>query len=83
MQRPEVRAQLEAFQRRHYESWPEVPLPALGGRTPLEAVKNADGREMVEALVHQFERDAAATQVATRPQVFTALRLRLGLKSRV
>lgn len=82
MQRPEVRAQLEAYQRRHYESWPEIPLPALNGRTPLEAVKNADGREMVEALLNQFERDAGATQVPTNPEVFAALRLRLGLKSR-
>ena len=83
MQHPELRAQLEAFQRRHYESWPEIPLPALNGRTPLEAVKDADGREMVEALLNQFERDSAAAQVPTSPQVFTALRLRLGLKSRV
>jgi len=83
MQHPEVRAQLEAFQRRHYESWPEIPLPALKGRTPLEAVKDADGREMVEALLNQFERDAAATQVPTSPEVFAALRVRLGLKSRI
>jgi hypothetical protein len=83
MQHPEVRAQLEAIQRRHYESWPEVPLPALNGCTPLEAVKEADGREMVEALLNQFERDAGATQVPTNPEVFAALRLRLGLKSRM
>jgi hypothetical protein len=80
MQRPEVRAHLEALQRRHYESWPEIPIPALNGRTPLEVVKDADGREMVEALLNQFERDAGATQVPTRPEVFSALRLRLGLK---
>jgi hypothetical protein len=81
MQHPEVRAQLEAFQRRHYESWPEIPLPALNGLTPLEAVKDEDGREMVEALLSQFERDADATQVPMAPEVFTALRVRLGLKS--
>jgi SEC-C motif/Protein of unknown function (DUF2384) len=82
MEHPEVRAQLEAFQRRHYESWPEIPLPALNGRTPLEAVKDPDGREMVEALLKQFERDAGASQVPTNPEVFAALRSRLGLKSR-
>jgi hypothetical protein len=83
MQRPEVRAQIEAIQRRHYESWPEIPLPALNGRTPLEAVKDADGREMVEALLTQFERDAAATEPPTGSEVFAALRRRLGLKLRV
>jgi hypothetical protein len=82
MQIPEVRAQLEEFQRRHYESWPEIPIPALDGRTPLEAVKDADGREMVEALITQFERDVGATQVPTGPEVFAALRRRLGLTSR-
>jgi hypothetical protein len=79
LQHPEVRAHLEAIQRRHYETWPETPIPALRGRTPLEAVKDADGREMVEALLRQFERDAGATQVPTSPEVFAALRLRLGL----
>jgi hypothetical protein len=82
MQLPEVRAQLEEFQRRHYESWPEIPIPALNGRTPLEAVQDVDGREMVEALISQFERDAGATQVPTSPEVFVALRRRLGLASR-
>jgi hypothetical protein len=82
MQLPEVRARLEEFQRRHYESWPEIPLPALNGRTPLEAVKDTDGREMVEALITQFERDAGATQIPTSPEVFAALRRRLGLTSR-
>lgn len=82
MQLPEVRAQLEEFQRRHYERWPEIPLPALQGRTPLEAVRDSDGREMVEALITQFERDASVVPVPTNPEVFAALRRRLGLTSR-
>jgi hypothetical protein len=81
MQLPEVRAQLEAFQRRHYDHWPEIPLPALQGRTPLEAVRDRDGREIVEALIVQFERDAGAMPVPISPEVFAALRRRLGLTS--
>jgi hypothetical protein len=79
MQQPEVRAQIEEMQRRHYESWPEIPLPALNGRTPLEAVKDNDGREMVDALITQFERDATRMQVPVDSKTFTALRRRLGL----
>ncbi len=79
MQRPEIRAQLEEFQRRHYESWPVIPLPALQGRTPLEAVADADGREMVDALITQFERDAQQRDMAVSPDVFAQLRRRLGL----
>jgi hypothetical protein len=70
------------MQRRHYESWPETPLPALNGRTPLDAVKDPDGREMVEALINQFERDVVAMPVSTLPEVFSNLRARLGLLSR-
>ena len=79
MQQPEVRAQIEAFQRRHYESWPEIPLPALQGRTPLEAVKSADGRAMVSALIAQFERDSAQHDLSVGAEVFAGLRRRLGL----
>jgi hypothetical protein len=82
MQQPEVRAQVEQMQRRHYESWPEIPIPALNGRTPLEAVRDNDGREMVDALITQFERDASRMQVPVGPETFTALRRRLGLSPR-
>jgi hypothetical protein len=58
----------------------QIPLPALNGRTPLEAIKDADGREMVEALITQFERDASAMQVPVSSEVFATLRRRLGLK---
>lgn len=79
MQHPEVRTRLEELQRRHYESWPEVPVPALNNRTPLEAIQDPDGREMVDALITQFERDAERMPVPPRAEVFTALRRRLGL----
>jgi hypothetical protein len=79
MQRPEVWAHLEQLQRRHYENWADVPLPALNNKTPLEAVQNADGREMVDALITQFERDSARMPVPPGAEVFIALRRRLGL----
>lgn len=82
MQHPEVSAQLAEMQRRHYESWPDTPLPALNGRTPLDAVKDPDGREMVEALINQFERDLVAMPISTPREVFSNLRARLGLLSR-
>jgi hypothetical protein len=82
MQHPEVRAQLAEMQRRHYEGWPDIPLPALNGRTPRDAVKDPDGREMVEALISQFERDVVAMSVSTPREVFSKLRERLGLLSR-
>ncbi len=41
----------------HWEQWVYEKLPALGGETPIEAVKDPDGREMVIALLDQFERN--------------------------
>jgi len=41
---------------RHWESWVDQEIPALGGKTPREAVKTADGREAVEALLKDAER---------------------------
>ncbi len=59
---------------------PEVALAALNNTTPLEAVRKADGREMVEALIAQFERDSSRMPVPPAPAVFAKLRHRLGLQ---
>jgi hypothetical protein len=48
-------------------------------KTPLEAIQDADGREMVEALITQLERDAERMPVPPSAEVFSALRRRLGL----
>jgi len=56
MNHPEVQAQLRSLIARHWESWPDEKLPALGGRTPRKAVRTADGREAVLALLADFER---------------------------
>lgn len=40
---------------RHYRGWPDEPVPALGGRTPREAVEDGAGRERVAALLRSFE----------------------------
>nr|MDP2497424.1 hypothetical protein [Candidatus Palauibacterales bacterium] len=40
---------------RHYREWPDEPVPALGGRTPREAVEEGAGRERVAVLLRSFE----------------------------
>jgi hypothetical protein len=42
---------------KHWESWVNQKIPALGGKTPKQAVKSKDGRETVEALLQDAERD--------------------------
>jgi hypothetical protein len=42
------------------ESWVSEKIPALGNKTPVQAIKTPEGREMVESLLKQFEREAGA-----------------------
>jgi hypothetical protein len=40
----------------HWRHWVHTSLPALDDRTPLEAVQETDGRDMVMALLEDMER---------------------------
>jgi hypothetical protein len=55
------------------------PLPILGNRTPMDAVKDPDGHEIVESLVIQAERNGRRPDLRTDENVFRRLRGRLGL----
>ena len=75
---PEVREKLAEMIAAHWERWVDQPIPMLGNRTPMDAVKHADGREVVESLIIQAERHGQ-TSAPTDPAVFLRLRKRLGL----
>jgi hypothetical protein len=79
MAMPEVQAALRETLRRHYHSWPDEQLPALGGRTPREAVQDSDGREAVQALLRQFERDMKRQDPALTAGIIDELRATLGI----
>ena len=53
---PEVSKQLQAMMQKQVEGWVHQKIPALGGRTPMEAVRDRDGKEVVEALLLQWAR---------------------------
>jgi hypothetical protein len=79
---PEVRAKISEMMAAHWEHWVDERLPILGNRTPMEAVKDADGREIVESLVIQGERSGRSPNMPTDEDVFRRLRERLGLAAR-
>lgn len=79
MQIPEVRQQLAEMLMRHYTEWLDTKLPALGERTPRKAVRDRDGREAVEALIAQMERDGARQSPPLDPGIPAMLRRELGL----
>lgn len=41
--------------RQLYADWADQPLPALGNRTPREAIETAEGLEQVKFLLHSYE----------------------------
>lgn len=53
---PEMQAILKEHMCVHYREWPRMKLPILKGKTPIQAMKTAEGREMVEALLLDLER---------------------------
>jgi hypothetical protein len=79
---PEVKAALAEQLRAHYRDWLDQRIPALGGRTPREATADADGREALEALLLQIERDGERMRPALDPGVVRELRETLGLPGR-
>src|SRR5258708_14176389 len=55
---PEARKQWQEMLQRQVEGWIHTKIPILGGKTPLQAVLDPDGKEIVEALWRKGERGA-------------------------
>ncbi|MBX9895403.1 MAG: SEC-C domain-containing protein [Nitrosomonas sp.] len=77
--RPEVQEKIMELMREHYRQWPHEKLPALDGKTPLQAAKTKSGQEKVEALLRDFELRAPHTNLPVDPAIFAELRERFGL----
>ena len=53
---PEALAEaIEQVLRRTYANWSDEPIPALGGKTPRQALATATGRERVRGLLRSYE----------------------------
>lgn len=74
MRDPKVRRRMADMIRKHWESWVDAKVPALGGKTPREAVRTPDGVEAVEALLVHAERSQAAKS-QTREMYLEGIRL--------
>jgi SEC-C motif/Protein of unknown function (DUF2384) len=78
---PEVQQQVEQMLDTHWRNWVHMSLPALGDQTPLEAIKDADGREMVKALLDDMERREHNLGTGIKQQAYIdRAREQLGLK---
>jgi hypothetical protein len=52
---PEMVAAMRELLEKHMRAWVDAKLPALGGKTPRQAVKTAKGRKDVELLVREMD----------------------------
>ena len=78
----EEKAIIQMALTKHYNSWVNLPLPALDGKTPLEAMASPSGRERVEVILKQFEHAEERKKRNGEPYAdMTFLRKKLGLAS--
>jgi hypothetical protein len=68
---PEVKRQIQEKVQNQAEAWVSEKIPILGGRTPMQAAGDPDGREIVESLLLDWERraDEGAYQPGIRPNL--------------
>ena len=77
---PGLAAGLERqYMERHYRDWLDIPVPALGHRTPREAASVKKLRAMLVALVESIEVQAARQEKEGRGFDVSYLRTELGL----
>ena len=74
----DVRAILE-FMSGNIEAFLHQPLPALGGKTPLESADDAQDRERLSAFLRTLEQAMTEGELLTEPGLFTTMRTRLRL----
>ena len=75
---PQAQTLIREFLERHYESWIDEEIPALGGLTPREAAGKPGPRQRLVALLKEFEQQEAMRPEGERYDVGTlraALRL--------
>ncbi|MGA2811803.1 MAG: hypothetical protein ABSG16_10425 [Candidatus Acidiferrum sp.] len=77
---PGARRQIQEMIQRQAEDWVHQKIPALGDRTPSESMGDPDGREIVESLLLDWERqtEKGGSQPGMRPD-FAAVRKLLNL----
>lgn len=77
---PEIRAAMEQIARQHWESWFDLPVPALNDMTPREATKTEEGRDLLESLLLFYEGHSVnSSEDLMRPDI-SALRRELGIE---
>jgi hypothetical protein len=72
---------IEKMLLRSYANWADEPIPALGGKTPRQAIEAPSGLERVKGLLRSYENDEAemASSQGRRSISYQFLWNRLGI----
>lgn len=73
------RCELNKILDQQYMSWKDKEIPALGDKTPTQAVKTPEGREQVAVLINDWENMQAGMSESQLAFDFNRLRGALGL----
>jgi hypothetical protein len=65
---------IQSHKQQHYENWLNEPIPALGNKTPRQAIRNKSGRAKVTALIKDIEYHEAALPAGQRFDVSILMR---------
>jgi hypothetical protein len=77
---PEIQAKIAEMNAAHWNGWIHEKVPALGNKTPVQAAKTENGKEMLNALLTQFEREAVnRPQAGVNVETFKKIRKQLKL----
>lgn len=69
------------YKEQHYRTWPDIALPALGGKTPRQAAKTPKGKNLLDELLRDFQkREEQERQRGRGFYDINRLRQELGLK---
>ena len=82
MKDPAVQEQIRKMMKAHWKSWYSERIPALGDLTPLEASKSSEGRELLEALLLEYEQENQKQENPLLRADIPSMRKRLGLPNR-
>ncbi|MFW6161695.1 MAG: MbcA/ParS/Xre antitoxin family protein [Planctomycetota bacterium] len=75
---PELAARLQEMMREHYMQWLDMPVPALGGKTPREMCSTEEGKQRVARMIRTIPRPmgpAGAAMDVPRQEMLEALGL--------
>jgi hypothetical protein len=74
----ELAGVVRQYKANHYEQWLDDPIPALGGKTPIQAARSKNARKQLDALLKDIEYHESQLPERERFDV-AVLRQKLGL----